>query len=156
MTDRNEKGQFTEGNSGNPSGRPPLYRDQDAILFEEKVEQYFDGCKAEDRTPTLAGLALSLGFVSRQTLKEYEDTRPLFSDTVKRARLRIEADRSERLVEREKYTPGIAMDLASNHGWITDRGERTGANGQPLNPPTLDVSKLSDDALRELREAQRK
>ena len=46
-----------------------------------------------------------------------------FSGIVKRARLRIEADRSERLVEKDRYTPGLAMDLATNHGWTTGRND---------------------------------
>ena len=110
----------TEGQEPNKGGRPALYTDPE--LFEAKIEQYFDQCEEKGRIPTVAGLAFELGFVSRQSLLDYEK-RDGFSCAVQRARLRIEIDRSERLVSKEAYTPGLPMDLASNHGWITGKNE---------------------------------
>lgn len=123
-------------------GRPRLY--DDPVLFEAKIEQYFDLCEEKGRIPTIAGLAYELGFVSRQSILDYErDER--FSGAVSRARLRIEADRSERLVHKEKYTPGLPMDLASNHGWVTGRGEVSGRGGRPIEH--VDLSRLTAEEL---------
>lgn len=128
----------------NLGGRPRMYEDSEE--FAADAEAYFDKCEADDRIPTIAGLAYHLGFASRQSLYDYaEDTR--FSDTISRVRLLIEADRSERLVSKDKYTPGLPMDLASNHGWYTAKNanEHTGKNGRPIE--TVDLSKLNDEQL---------
>ncbi len=123
-------------------GRPRHY--DDPVLFELKIEQYFDLCEEKGRIPTIAGLAYELGFVSRQSILDYEKDKR-FSGAVSRARLRIEADRSERLVHKDKYTPGLPMDLASNHGWITGRGEIGGRGGRPIEH--VDLSHFTAEEL---------
>ncbi|WP_290747779.1 terminase small subunit [Henriciella sp.] len=102
------------------AGRHPKY--SDPLHFENCIDQYFDQCETDKRIPTVAGLAYHMGFASRQSLWDYEQKKE-FSYAATRARLRIEQDRSERLIDREKYTPGLAMDLASNHNWTTARTE---------------------------------
>ncbi|WP_300396397.1 terminase small subunit [Henriciella sp.] len=130
----------------NKGGRPRLY--DDPALFEAKVEQYFDKCDDAEkpRIPTVAGLAYELGFASRQSLLDYEkDER--FSCAVSRARLRIEMDRSERLVSKDQYTPGLPMDLASNHGWTTARTETD------ANVTIKDAARTLDDKLSKYADA---
>lgn len=128
----------------NKGGRPRLYDDPD--LFEVKVEQYFDMCEANSKIPTVAGLAYELGFTSRQSILDYEKDKR-FSGIVSRARLRIEADRSERLVSKDQYTPGLPMDLASNHGWTTARTETD------ANVTIKDAARSLDDKLSKLADA---
>ena len=128
----------------NLGGRPRVWDHPEEMA--KAAERYFADCEERDRIPTIAGLAFHLGFASRQSLYDYaKDER--FSDTVSRVRLLIEADRSERLVSKDKYTPGLPMDLASNHGWITSKNanEHTGRNGRPIE--TIDLSKLTDEQL---------
>jgi hypothetical protein len=117
-------------------GRPPIYSDDDAPLFDAKVDQYFDQQQATGRPPTIAGLALFLGFSDRQTFTEY-GKREAFSLTVSRAKTMIEVDRSERLVLKDEYTPGLPMDLANNHGWVTGKNELTGKDGGPIQQKAL-------------------
>ena len=72
-------------------GRPPRYKSKEEI--EEKIEEYFKECEGEilkddegkpifnkygspvviqQRPPTVTGLALALGFTSRQALLNYQ------------------------------------------------------------------------------------
>lgn len=94
-------------------GRPPLY--SDPVLLEAKIDQYFDSLEDGD-SPTVAELCFELGFSHRSALLEYEK-KPEFSSAVKRARLRIEIDRSKKLLSKEFPTAGVIFDLTNNHGW---------------------------------------
>lgn len=82
--------------------------------MEAKIDQYFD--QLGDETPTIAELAFELGFATRNALWEYEK-KEAFSDTVKRARLRIEIDRAKRLVSSGNPTAGLIFDMVNNHGY---------------------------------------
>lgn len=104
---RNQSGE-SEKNEG---GRPPLYADP--LLMEAKIDQYFE--QIADDVPTIAGLCYFLGFDDRGALAEYE-RRKGFSRTVKKARLKIEEDRSKRLISGPN-TAGVIFDLTNNHGW---------------------------------------
>lgn len=61
-----------------------------ADAIEQKV------CDREPEPATITGLALYLGFSSRQAFEEYE-TKGKFADHLKRARLRIMADYEKKL-----------------------------------------------------------
>ena len=88
---------------GMPMGKPPMYKTVDEI--EKKIEKYFEYCKGYPLTdskgkqmfnkfgspvfvdvhpPTVTGLALALGFTSRQALLNYQ-AKPEFVDTITRA-----------------------------------------------------------------------
>lgn len=92
-----------------PAGRPPLFETDDQL--QEKIQEYFEvGVKmktvvlgpANNRyteqiaVPTITGLALYLGFESRQSFYDYEKN-PEFSYTIKKARLLIENEYEEML-----------------------------------------------------------
>ena len=91
--------------------RPRLYDDPQA--FSEATEAYF----ADATTPTMAGLCFHLGFADKQSFSQYEEYGDEFSLTVKRARLRMEADRHGKLLSKDTFTPGLIFDLKNNHGW---------------------------------------
>ena len=69
------------------TGRPPAY--DDPMLFAAKVSEYFEYIKQENKFPTITGMALFLGFESRQSMYAYEN-KPDFCYIVKRAKLIIE------------------------------------------------------------------
>lgn len=91
------------------------------------IDRYFDECREEGRPLTVTGLALALGFTSRQALINYGDgTRPgkatvaikaEFIDTVKKAKARIEMDCEERLVSGKNNPAGLIFSLKNNYGW---------------------------------------
>lgn len=107
-----------------PTGRPRLY--DDPIFFEERVDAYFDDCQARGKPPTIAGISYFLGFDDKQSFGRYADYEG-FSLTVKKARLRIEAEKNEMLFDKGVSTAGVIFDLKNNHGWADQirHGEMT-------------------------------
>lgn len=92
-------------------GRPSLFQNDKEL--SDKVEQYFNGIADDEKTPTITGLALFLGFESRQSFYDYEKNGE-FSYTIKRARLSIEQSYEEALLS--KNSTGAIFAL-KNFGW---------------------------------------
>lgn len=76
---------------GNKGGRPPMYKSPKALI--QKIGEYFDHIQGEkvgrkwirpQEPPTVTGLALFLGFSSRQSLLDYKEKEE-FTDIIKRA-----------------------------------------------------------------------
>lgn len=80
------------------------------------IDEYFEN----EETITITGLALYLGFESRQSFYDYEENE-LFSYTIKRARLRVENGYEKMLHRQEGQVTGPLFAL-KNLGW-TDRQE---------------------------------
>lgn len=86
---RDDKGRFTIGHLwslGNKGGCPPKYKTPEEIA--DKIAEYLDW---EDNTSkgkyTLSGLALFMGFASRQSLHDYEKRDAKFSYVINRFKL---------------------------------------------------------------------
>jgi len=92
----------------------PVYRSVEAIEFA--INAYFALIAEEKRPPTLAGLALALGFKSTKTLKAYEDKGEEYAHVVEVARTRIEEWKNELLLK-SSAPAGVIFDLKNNHGW---------------------------------------
>lgn len=88
-------------------GRPALFDDPDKM--QDSIDDYFENYQPV----TITGLALHLGFESRQSFYDYEKN-PDFSYTIKRARLRIEAYYEGKLVANNAAGPIFAL---KNMGW---------------------------------------
>ena len=84
--------------------------------FEERAEDYFGECEAKEEPALLTGLILALGLCSREGLDEY-GRRPEFTDSVKKAKLRIEMEYEKALHGRSPTGPIFAL---KNFGW-TDK-----------------------------------
>lgn len=84
--------------------------------MEPIIEAYFAECDAADVPYTIPGLALALGFSSRETFLDYEN-RSGFTYMVKRAKLRIEGQLARELVTRPGDVADIISDLKNNFGW---------------------------------------
>ena len=88
-------------------GRPRVY--DDAESMQKDIDGYFE----TETKLTVTGLALALGFESRQSLYDYEENND-FSYIVKKARLRIENGYEKRL--HEQACTGAIFAL-KNMGW---------------------------------------
>lgn len=108
------------------AGRPPKFETEEEL--DEKVQMYFlEGVKQRTfilgkaphqysitvPVPTITGIAIYLGFESRQSFYDYEKI-PEFSYTIKRARLFIENEYEEMLTHGN--TTGAIFAL-KNFGW---------------------------------------
>ena len=108
-----------------PAGRPPKYETPEQM--QEAIDAYFDKTSEEELTVT--GLALALGFTTRQALLNYEDKEE-FVDAVKSAKLRI-----EQAYEKSLRKNGRAGDIfgLKNFGWRDKQEhEHSGKDGKPI------------------------
>jgi hypothetical protein len=90
----------------------------------DRIDVYFEGLKGEgnipDRPPTMAGLALALGFLDRQSLRDYSERNEDYSCLIKKARLKIEAHHEER-ISGTNCTGSICW--LNNHAGYTTKSE---------------------------------
>jgi hypothetical protein len=115
----------------NKVGRPPAYNT--AEQMQGIIEKYFKDCEGtkatdengqyiltkygylydkEPEPPTITGLALALGFNSRQSLLNYEGKNE-FVDTITRAKARVEKYAESRLFDKDGAN-GAKFSLANN------------------------------------------
>jgi len=93
------------------SGRPAIYDTPEQL--HKKIHEYVEQ-KREDQKPlTISGLCLYCGFGSRQSFYDLEK-REEFSYTIKAARLLIQEQYEERLMDR---SPAGAIFALKNFGW---------------------------------------
>lgn len=88
----------------------------DPADFDMMVDIYMANCVAKKNHPTHVGLALSLGFVSRNSLYDYQATEP-FTCSVKRALAMIEDNTLQLVLKGGGAGP---IFIAKNMGY-TDR-----------------------------------
>jgi hypothetical protein len=91
-----------------PAGRPPLWDDPEA--FDQAVDEFFK----DNKTPTWSGLALHLGFSSRDGLSYYHKEKPEFLHSIKKALARIESEYEKKLFGQNVAGPIFAL---KNFGW---------------------------------------
>lgn len=83
---------FAEGLTN--SGRPRKFKNKKELI--EKISEYFSKCESEKIRVTITGLALFLGFCSRQSIYTYKKNEEFFYP-IKRALLVIENEYELRL-----------------------------------------------------------
>ena len=138
-----------------------MYKSKEEI--QEKIDKYFEECEGKvledkdgnpilnkyggviimgNKPPTVTGLALALGFTSRQALLNYQDKEE-FVDTIMRAKSRVEQYAEERLFDRDGSN-GAQFSLKNNFkGWNADKKEENQQGGITIvnNIPKPDNSK---------------
>tara|TARA_R110000868_G_scaffold147780_1_gene369396 strand:+ start:132 stop:524 length:393 start_codon:yes stop_codon:yes gene_type:complete len=125
-----------------PAGRPPIWDDPEA--FANKVEEYFE----TEKTVTWSGLAIYLGFESRQSLEDYK-SKPEFSYPIKKALLRIEQKYELAMMKQ----PAGAIFALKNFGW---KDKQEVENKTTIEDNRIDLKKLSDEDLDQLERIQLK
>ena len=145
--------------SKHPGGRPPFF--ESAEQMQVLIDAYFKECDGkplvdkdgtpirnkygkiikDDRKPyTITGLALALGFTSRQALLNYEGKEE-FVDTIRRAKARVERYAEERLYDKDGSN-GAKFSLANNFkGW----SEKQTIEADVKNTMTISVELVDDD-----------
>ena len=141
------------------AGRPPKYKTKEEL--QEKIDAYFKECEGRvlydaegnpildkwgspvifgQRPLTITGLALALGFNSRQALLNYQD-REEFNDTVTRAKAKIEQYAEERLFDKDGAN-GAKFSLTNNFkGWA----EKQQIEAEVNSEVTINISLTDDD-----------
>lgn len=130
-----------------PVGCPPYYTEKDLPLVQQMIDDYFAQCEGEllideegdvvldkygypiykrPRPPTITGLALALGFTSRQSLLNYQ-AKGEFVDTITRAKSRCEEYTEGRLYDRDGQR-GAQFSLEVNFNWRKPKDDESGGN----------------------------
>jgi hypothetical protein len=129
-----------------PVGRPPFYSTVEDLQIA--IDGYFDSYLVMHRErPTITGLALYLGFTSRQAILNYQE-KPEFVDAIKKAKLRVEAAYEQAMFSGNAAGPIFAL---KNFGW-TDKQEidqKTEHSGSIAitweNPPVQNTNDKGSD-----------
>jgi len=142
-------------------GRPPLYNN--CLDLEAAIEMYFEECdegevrevydtksksvkKIVQKLPyTMAGLSRVCGFATRNALWEYEQ-KGEFSDTVKRARQRIEEQRNVRMLTGDAAAVPSIFDLKNNFGWV-DKHEHHSTQDTRIQVEVVGMPQLPPSAV---------
>lgn len=134
------------------AGRPRAYETPEELqIAADGYFEHIKGAKVKEvdstgtiterweRAPepaTITGLALFLGFESRQSVYDYAKD-GAYSYIVKNAQLRVECEYEKRLTG--QYPTGSIFAL-KNMGWKDKHEtELTGKDGAPLVPPTIQL-----------------
>lgn len=151
---------------GNQYGSKPRYKTPEEM--QVKIDEYFEECKGtllrdhngdpiltrwgdpvflDKRPPTLTGLALALGFKSRQALLTYQAKKE-FVDTLLKARARVEQYNEEQLYTRDG-AKGAMFNLQRNFAlWQGDDTQNKGVAVNIINDiPKGTVSVNTDTAV---------
>ena len=103
-------------------------RDKDGKI---ETDKYGDPITTKKRPLTITGLALALGFTTRQALLNYEG-KPEFVDTIKRAKAKVEQYAEERLFDRDGCN-GAKFNLSNNFsGWTEKQQVDSNVNLSPV------------------------
>jgi hypothetical protein len=116
--------------SKHAGGRPPHVETPEQMQMA--IDAYFDRCdgatkeiaktgrKVTIAAPlpyTMTGLAIALGFESRTSLVDYKK-RGKFSNTIKKARLRVEESVEQRILTSQGIVAGVIFNAKNNFGWV--------------------------------------
>lgn len=137
-TSRASRKAVSKASAKQPIGRPAMFRTPEEM--QAKIDEYFATCKpsflivdgkkvldgngnpvVEENPPTVVGLALFLGFESRQSLYAYAK-KPDFCYTIKTAVSRMEEYAERNLFSKAKPTGSIFW--LKNHGWGAEENTR--------------------------------
>ena len=95
-----------------PKGRPKKYTDVE--IMQQKIDKYFKECDKKEEPYTVTGLCITLD-ICRDTLSEYLKNKQ-FSDTIKKAKLKVENYLEKKLITDGNKT-GIIFNLKNNFNW---------------------------------------
>ena len=110
-------------------GNPRRWRTAKAL--QAAVDAYFDECSEKGRVPSVTGLALALGFMSRHALYRYtdrenENNSDEYVTIITRAKMQIEEENIQLAYNRDA-SPGARFILQNGFNY-SDKHEVTSRN----------------------------
>lgn len=123
---------------------------RDPEQLKKDIEEFFIECKEENRVPTITGLAVHLD-TTRLTLLDYEneivkrlpdDVKHEISNTIKKAKQRVQAEYEQALFDRGKTT-GAIFTLKNNFNWA-DKQEIVQTSNNKTDLSGLTVEQIQD------------
>ena len=118
----------------------PLKDDNGNIVYDK----YGSPIMVGEHPPTVTGLALWLGFKTRQSLLNYQARSKAFNDVLTEAKSRCEEYAERRLYDRDGVN-GAKFSLANNfNGWSTEK-QNSPAGNTDTELPKLYKALTEDD-----------
>ena len=96
----------------NLGGRPPLWDEPEDL--QKKIDEFYAYIKETGKPMTIGRFCIFV-WMTRQTYRDYKDNKVRFSCTIKKLVEEILADKEERLIDKETFTPWLIFDLKNNH-----------------------------------------
>jgi hypothetical protein len=93
------------------AGRPLKFKTPEEL--EKKINDYFDQADEKGEPYVFAALALFLD-TTRETISDYQE-KDIFSDSIKKAKLRILAEKEKMLLRTNGQIAGVIFDLKNNY-----------------------------------------
>jgi hypothetical protein len=124
------------------AGRPALFKSEEEL--ELMIQEYFNN--TPDHEITITGLALYLGFASRQSLHDYEE-KDKYSYIIKRARLTVANSYEKELRRGDKPAAGIIFGLKNIDKWTDKQEISQNITADVTTQDKYDTSKLSSEEL---------
>lgn len=115
---RDELGRYVDGHPGISK----RYETREAL--QEAIIKYFEHCEQTKQHLTMTGLAIALGFRTRQALVNYEKEEgyEFAHDVISYAKMRIQEATEQKLHDPKASIIGAIFSLKNNWGW-TDKSE---------------------------------
>jgi hypothetical protein len=120
---------FRVNKESNPIGRPLKF--QTPEILQKKIDAYFKSCDENTKQVVtkegfivnvkapkpylVSGMAVALD-TTRDVLIDYEDERPEFSNTIKKAKAKCLENSENRLFE--NFTPGVIFSMKNNWNFV--------------------------------------
>lgn len=115
-------------------GRPPKYKTREEL--QRRIDEYFKECNQKQEPYTITGLCIALD-ICRDTLSEYLKNDD-FSDTIKKAKIKVENYLEKRLIN-DSSTTGIIFNLKNNFNWSDKQQiEHSGSVNNPFEGLTTE------------------
>jgi len=109
-----------------PVGRPLKFESVEQLQLQ--IDSYFALTPKDEWTIT--GLAMALD-TSRQVLCDYEDERPLYTDTIKKAKIKVENGYE---IDLKKHGRSGTIFALKNFDWKDKTEQDITSGGETLNP----------------------
>lgn len=107
------------------------------VEWDEKKQDYVEKTVkivTKQQPYTMSGLALALGFESRTSFVDYKGYGDDFSNTIKKARFKVEESVEHRMLSSQGVVAGVIFNAKNNFGW-KDKSELV------VNDPYADTRK---------------
>ncbi len=128
-------------------GRPLKFESVEEL--DSLIEKYFIHCETTEEIPDVEGLALFLD-TTRDLLWDYQKIE-MFSDTIKRAKNRLFANKKQ-LAMKGKMPPAIFIfDSINNHGYSNKQEFDHTTKGESIKP--VNLSHLTYEQLKQLADS---
>ena len=111
---------------------------KDPKVLKKKCEEYFKYADDKKEFYTVPGLALFLGFCTRQAVFEYLQKEASLASVMRQAVLTIEDQRVQQLLGNGN-TAGKIFDLVNNFDYKNEYRAKIGGTGDPLSVSVLTI-----------------